>query len=225
MNMEGKRSWWGGRASNPVGDAMRRRVGSTPIPLRHLPSAIRPTPDSMTQAPFDTLDFPGDLHYLIEHQVWARLAPDGRATVGITSLGIALAGDGRPAPAGETPLRPGEEPEDERGDAHRAASSLPLDRDLEHRLLAAARPAEGEDAEVEDDAQIKTDDDGGNHGNAKQERRPPCRLWLCACCKPRRTPANLSKLISRPPWDSRLNAIPSRPIPVQLQQQCSPPLL
>ena len=47
----------------------------------------------MTQAPFDTLDFPGDLHYLIEHQVWARLAPDGRATVGITSLGIALAGD------------------------------------------------------------------------------------------------------------------------------------
>ena len=34
--MEGKRSWWIGRASNPVGDAMHRRVGSTPIPLRHL---------------------------------------------------------------------------------------------------------------------------------------------------------------------------------------------
>ena len=33
--MEGKRSWWIGRASNPVGGAMRRRVGSTPIPLRH----------------------------------------------------------------------------------------------------------------------------------------------------------------------------------------------
>lgn len=32
---EGKRSWWVGRASNPVGGAMRRRVGSTPIPLRH----------------------------------------------------------------------------------------------------------------------------------------------------------------------------------------------
>jgi hypothetical protein len=32
---EGKRSWWIGRASNPVGGAMRRWVGSTPIPLRH----------------------------------------------------------------------------------------------------------------------------------------------------------------------------------------------
>lgn len=31
---EGKRSWWIGRASNPVGGAMRRRVGSTPIPFR-----------------------------------------------------------------------------------------------------------------------------------------------------------------------------------------------
>lgn len=35
MNMEGKRSWWGGWASNPVGGAMRCRVGSTPAPLRH----------------------------------------------------------------------------------------------------------------------------------------------------------------------------------------------
>ena len=34
-DMEGKRPWWDGRASNPVGGAMRRRVGSTPIPLRH----------------------------------------------------------------------------------------------------------------------------------------------------------------------------------------------
>ena len=33
--MEGKRSWWIGRASNPVGGAMRRRVGSTPMPFRH----------------------------------------------------------------------------------------------------------------------------------------------------------------------------------------------
>lgn len=32
--LEGKRSWWVGRASNPVGGAMRRRVGSTPIPFR-----------------------------------------------------------------------------------------------------------------------------------------------------------------------------------------------
>lgn len=36
--------------------------------------------------------FPSDLHYCVEHQVWARLHGDGTATVGITSLGIALAG-------------------------------------------------------------------------------------------------------------------------------------
>jgi|694.fasta_scaffold13064_12 glycine cleavage system H protein len=47
----------------------------------------------MSTARFDELAFPADLHYLIEHQVWARLAPDGTATVGITSLGIALAGE------------------------------------------------------------------------------------------------------------------------------------
>lgn len=33
--MEGTRSWWGGRASNPVGGAMRRWVGSTPASFRH----------------------------------------------------------------------------------------------------------------------------------------------------------------------------------------------
>jgi hypothetical protein len=33
--MEGNRSWWGGRASNPVGDVSRSRVGSTPISFRH----------------------------------------------------------------------------------------------------------------------------------------------------------------------------------------------
>ena len=39
------------------------------------------------------LSFPDDLHYLVEHQVWARLDGDGLATVGITSLGIRLAGE------------------------------------------------------------------------------------------------------------------------------------
>jgi hypothetical protein len=39
---EGKRPWWVGRASNPVGGAMRRRVGSTPIPLRHHEEAPPP---------------------------------------------------------------------------------------------------------------------------------------------------------------------------------------
>ncbi len=33
-NSEGQRSRWIGRASNPVGGAMRRWVGSTPMPLR-----------------------------------------------------------------------------------------------------------------------------------------------------------------------------------------------
>ncbi len=43
MNKEGKRPWWVGRASNPVGGAMRRWVGSTPIPFRHdaAPSSAR----------------------------------------------------------------------------------------------------------------------------------------------------------------------------------------
>lgn len=37
--------------------------------------------------------FPDELHYLVEHQVWAHVHGDGTATVGITSLGIRLAGD------------------------------------------------------------------------------------------------------------------------------------
>ena len=36
---------------------------------------------------------PPDLHYLIEHQVWARPHEDGTATVGITQLGIRLSGE------------------------------------------------------------------------------------------------------------------------------------
>lgn len=36
--------------------------------------------------------FPDELHYLVEHQVWARLEEEGIARVGITSLGIHLAG-------------------------------------------------------------------------------------------------------------------------------------
>lgn len=40
-----------------------------------------------------TLEHPADLHYCIEHQTWARLDGDGVATVGITALGIRLAGE------------------------------------------------------------------------------------------------------------------------------------
>lgn len=36
---------------------------------------------------------PSDLHYLLEHQVWARLHGDGTASVGITQLGIQLSGE------------------------------------------------------------------------------------------------------------------------------------
>jgi glycine cleavage system H protein len=39
------------------------------------------------------LQFPDDLHYLVEDQVWARLHDDGSATVGITALGVHLAGE------------------------------------------------------------------------------------------------------------------------------------
>ncbi len=37
-------------------------------------------------------EFPDDLFFHVEHQVWARLHGDGSATVGITALGIELAG-------------------------------------------------------------------------------------------------------------------------------------
>lgn len=39
------------------------------------------------------LEFPADLFYLVEHDVWARLEGDGTATVGITALGIKLSGE------------------------------------------------------------------------------------------------------------------------------------
>ena len=38
MTTEGQPPWWVGRASNPVGGATRRWVGSTPMPFRHFPS-------------------------------------------------------------------------------------------------------------------------------------------------------------------------------------------
>ena len=40
-----------------------------------------------------TLPHPADLHYLVEHQTWARLGGDGTARVGITALGVQLAGE------------------------------------------------------------------------------------------------------------------------------------
>jgi glycine cleavage system H protein len=36
---------------------------------------------------------PPELHYLMEHQVWACLLADGTARVGITALGIRLSGE------------------------------------------------------------------------------------------------------------------------------------
>lgn len=40
-----------------------------------------------------TFDYPADLFYFIEHQVWARIDGAGIATVGITELGIRLSGE------------------------------------------------------------------------------------------------------------------------------------
>ena len=88
--MEGKRSWWIGRASNPVGGAKRCRVGSTPIPFRQPHSPCPVPPPVMNIAGYD---FPDDLWLHVEHQVWARPAADGIAVVGITALGIHLAGE------------------------------------------------------------------------------------------------------------------------------------
>lgn len=48
---------------------------------------------------------PPELHYLIEHQTWARLDADGLATVGITAYGIVEAGEiymCRPKPVGSS---------------------------------------------------------------------------------------------------------------------------
>ncbi len=48
-------------------------------------------------------DYPDELHYLVEDQVWARLHEDGTATVGIAAMGVAQAGEiymCRPRPAG-----------------------------------------------------------------------------------------------------------------------------
>jgi glycine cleavage system H protein len=38
-------------------------------------------------------EFPDELFYLVEHDVWARAQDDGIATVGITALGIRLSGE------------------------------------------------------------------------------------------------------------------------------------
>ena len=49
------------------------------------------------------LDFPDTLHYHIEHQVWARCDADNHITVGITAMGIQVAGEiymCRPKPVG-----------------------------------------------------------------------------------------------------------------------------
>ena len=38
-------------------------------------------------------EFPDSLHYLVDEQVWAELLDDGTARVGITALGVHLAGE------------------------------------------------------------------------------------------------------------------------------------
>jgi len=67
-----------------VGDALRRRADPA---------------SGLFRERFDRqmivcgLEFPDDLWYLVEHQVWARLHDTTSATVGVTSLGVRLAGD------------------------------------------------------------------------------------------------------------------------------------
>jgi glycine cleavage system H protein len=83
--LEGNHPRWGGQTSNLEGDAMRRRVGSTPISFRQILDFL-----IMKIA---ELDFPEELWYLPEWDTWARLDQEGVATVGISSLGIALSGE------------------------------------------------------------------------------------------------------------------------------------
>src|SRR5574341_772287 len=48
-------------------------------------------------------EFPEHLHYLVEHDTWARLDADGVVCVGISSLGVRMAGEFymcRPQPVG-----------------------------------------------------------------------------------------------------------------------------
>ncbi|HEY1393411.1 MAG TPA: glycine cleavage system protein H [Methylibium sp.] len=48
-------------------------------------------------------EFPEELHYLVPHDTWARLDADGLVRVGITSLGVHMAGElymCRPQPMG-----------------------------------------------------------------------------------------------------------------------------
>lgn len=63
---------------------MRCRVGSTPIPFRHF---------SRRRMIIAGHSFPDELWLLIEHQVWARPVDAQDVVVGITALGIHLAGD------------------------------------------------------------------------------------------------------------------------------------
>ena len=51
----------------------------------------------------DDIAFPAALHYLVEHDVWARFEGEHEAVVGITALGIKLSGEiymCRPRPVG-----------------------------------------------------------------------------------------------------------------------------
>lgn len=53
-------------------------------------------------------ELPEELLYLVEHQTWARLLPDGKARLGITALGLKASGElymCRPKPAGEDLLQ------------------------------------------------------------------------------------------------------------------------
>src|SRR5262245_47808895 len=83
--MEENRSWRGDRASNPVGGAMRSRVGSTPILFRQSHEPV--------MAQVRGFEFPDDRYYLLEHDTWARLDGDGQVTVGLTSLGAHISGE------------------------------------------------------------------------------------------------------------------------------------
>jgi glycine cleavage system H protein len=49
--------------------------------------------EAVDMAKIRGFEFPDALHYLMQHDTWARLDPDGNVNVGITSFGAHISGE------------------------------------------------------------------------------------------------------------------------------------
>lgn len=57
------------------------------------PRLARPARGLLPMTSVRGFDFPDALHYLVDEDTWARVEPDGSVVVGITPVGLALAGE------------------------------------------------------------------------------------------------------------------------------------